>query len=318
MPVKKTGKGTKKSGTAQKPAGPRKKPATRLVTVVILSLMFAFIFFELFYIILKQKKANLKPALVNSFAINYKRLGGMSVSGSRVYILDNLDNLIIAYEKGTGRPADSIKLGAAPEWAVEADDGSLLIIFENDSSVYRMAGKALEKVITEGIKDPLNIVLDGTGSLIVSDIGAGKILKFGRDFKPVFEVSQKGKYGNFRRLGKVAVDKDGNIYAMDMDAKTGTKFTKDGKFVMNWPVFVKKGLYGFENIVVSKNGVIYINDWDDAAIRTYSSSGKVIGSFNEDAGNRYKIGAPGAFAGDPDGRLYVCSNMVAVFEPLSY
>nr|HPI04644.1 hypothetical protein [Candidatus Goldiibacteriota bacterium] len=319
VPAKKQ---SKKADTAV-PAAETKKAENKtgnkkIITFIIVAVV-VLLAAEMAFVISKQAQANKKPVLVSAWDVQYGTQVGMPVSGSSLYVIDSRLNQIKSYEKMDGKLKETYQFDSVPKWAGEMSDGRVFVLLNDAPVIYEMKKNKAVEFITEGMKQPINFVIDSENSIIVSDQGTGKIIKYDSTGNKVFEIGGRGMgKGKFLGNGRVTVDNKDNIYVLEGGAPFMVKiFDKAGKFLKEWKMPVKQ-MRGMENLAVTHDGNVYINDWNDSTIKVFSNNGKLLGKFINDAAMTYKIGAPGAFSGGPDNYIYVGSHNMAVFEPVKY
>jgi hypothetical protein len=300
-------------------AAPAAKPVNSTVITAIAAVVLVFVAVEIFFTLKMQVSINKRPALIASWNPEYKGQIGMPVYNDHLYVIDNNLNQIKQYSKIDGKLLIVYELQAVPKWVVETSTGATLIAVQNSPDLLKYEGKKLAgKVSLKEVKDLGCIAIDSKDDLFVSDNATGKIIKYGPDGVKTGEFGGLGGGNNqFLQIGRIFRDTKDNIYAIDAGALKVKIFSPKGDFIRDFKLKLKK-LSGLEALAITPDGNIYINDLADSMIYVYSQTGKVIGKFDRDLGNRYKIGSPGAFSGGVDGNLYVGSYSLAVFQAIKY
>jgi DNA-binding beta-propeller fold protein YncE len=182
-----------------------------------------------------------------------------------------------------------------------------------------------------------NVFVDGSDHVWVMDRCEPKGCAGSKD-SPIWELSADGK--SMKNLGAgifvfphtVRPDADGNIWAIDGDAKDGKgnqifKFGPDGKVLMT---LGKAGQIGsgtdvFDRptgIAFAPNGDIFISEghapsFGNSRIMKFDKSGKFIKSFGHLGSGDGELKGPHVLAFDSQGRLFVAdrsNSRVAIFD----
>jgi DNA-binding beta-propeller fold protein YncE len=182
-----------------------------------------------------------------------------------------------------------------------------------------------------------NVYVDGKDNVWVMDrCQADGCLK--SNVAPIWELSPDGKplknfgAGMFAFPHTVKPDADGNIWAIDGDAKGGKgnqvfKFSPDGKLLMT---LGKAGQGGKGNdvfdrptgIAFAPNGDIFISEghaptFGNSRISKFDKTGKFIKSFGKLGSGDGELKGPHVLAFDSQGRLFVAdrsNSRVAIFD----
>jgi DNA-binding beta-propeller fold protein YncE len=182
-----------------------------------------------------------------------------------------------------------------------------------------------------------NVYVDAKDNVWVMDRCESKGC-LGSNGTPIWELSQDGKVmknfgaGMFAFPHTVKPDADGNIWAIDGDAKEGKgnqvfKFSPDGKVLMT---LGKKGEGGkgmdvFDRptgIAFAPNGDIFISEghapsFGNSRIMKFDKNGKFIKSFGHLGSGDGELKGPHVLAFDSQGRLFVAdrsNSRVAIFD----
>lgn len=305
-----------KSGSFQAPVKSKKKKVIVAIAVVAAVLL---IVGEIAFVVSKQGRANKKPILISTWDVKYGGQIGMPVSGNHLYVIDSNWNQIQKREKINGKHIITYKFDITPLWAGENSAGEVFVMLRNQDKIFKMEGTKPVEYIKGGLQKAINFVIDSDDNFVVADGGSAKIIKFNPQGEKMLEMGGRGSgKGKFFNIGKVTIDHKDNIYAIDTGTPLMVKsFSKQGDFIREWKLPLAR-LHGLENLAVTNDGNVYINDWNDATIKVFNSRGKALGKFTHNEGMTYKIGAPGAFSGGWDNYIYVGSHNVAVFEPIDY
>jgi DNA-binding beta-propeller fold protein YncE len=158
------------------------------------------------------------------------------------------------------------------------------------------------------------------------------------DLKPIYELGPNGKTmknfgaGEFASAHGIAVDKDGNVWAADFQAKDGKgmqviKFDPNGKVLLK---LGKAGEPGMGNDEFNQpTGVAFLSNGDvviieghgsklnKSRVNIYSKDGKYLRSFASHGTGDGQLTEPHAVTVDQEDRIYVADrtgNRVAVFD----
>ena len=182
-----------------------------------------------------------------------------------------------------------------------------------------------------------NVYVDGKDNVWVMDRCGDKGC-LGASESPIFHLSPDGKTiknfgaGEFVSAHALAVDKDGNVWAADFQAKDGkgmqvVKFSPDGKVLLK---LGKPGESGMGNdtlnqptgLAVLSTGEILVAEGhgsklNKSRVNVYSKDGKYLRSFASHGTGDGQLTEPHAIAVDGQDRIYVADrtgNRVAVFD----
>ena len=155
---------------------------------------------------------------------------------------------------------------------------------------------------------------------------------------PIFEVGPNGKTmknfgaGEFASAHGIAVDKDGNVWAADFQAKNGKgeqviKFSPDGKVLLKLGTAGKQGTGPGEFnqptgvAVLSTGDVVVIeghgSKLNKSQVNIYSKDGKLLRTFASHGTGDGQLTEPHAVAVDSQDRIYVADrtgNRINVYD----
>jgi hypothetical protein len=181
--------------------------------------------------------------------------------------------------------------------------------------------------------------VDRDGNIYVAERCGGNPLGcVGKTFGPIVKLSPSGKFlaafggGLFVQPHGLYVDRDGNIWATDVNAKDGVghqvfKFSPDGKVLMR---LGKAGVAGdgpdtFNQpsaVVVAQNGDIFvadghIGDTSNHRVVKFTKDGKFIKTWGKHGTGPGEFDGPHAIAMDSRGRVFVAdrsNNRIQIFD----
>src|SRR6185295_9172019 len=164
----------------------------------------------------------------------------------------------------------------------------------------------------------------------------GNIWVFHRSEPNILEFGASGKllksFGTgFAQAHGLAIDRDGNVWVTDAQAKDGhgqqvIKFSPDGKVLMT---LGKAGVAGAgtdmfngpTDVVIASNGDIFVTDGHggdtNARIMKFSKDGKFIKTWGKKGSGPGEFNDPHSVAMDSKGRLFVAdrgNNRVQIFD----
>jgi len=167
---------------------------------------------------------------------------------------------------------------------------------------------------------PLGIDVDRAGNLYVADATAKAVVVFDRDGHFLRKI---GGPKMFDRLSSVSVDPDGaRIYVVDIggvsseqhrvrvfDARSGDHLFDIGK----------RGREGGEfnlprDVVVGKEGRIYVVDGGNFRVQIFDRSGKYLQSFGTVGKQMGNFARPKEIAADAEGNVYVVDSAFGNFQ----
>ncbi|MBP7279491.1 MAG: hypothetical protein KBA11_08775 [Sedimentibacter sp.] len=186
------------------------------------------------------------------------------------------------------------------------DDNELFIIAE---------ASALKRASDEVVNGPLDIVVDISGNVYVSDFYNCRIQKFDSDGKFLTKWGIGGNgVGQFDLPEGIAVDSNNYVYVVDSENNRIQKFDSNGNFILKW------GSYGsfdeqFANpnhITVDCDNYIYVNN-AGINIQKFDSCGNFIKKWNpprNPLSPSYNSSVPiprygGSMAIDPNNNLFI-------------
>ena len=182
------------------------------------------------------------------------------------------------------------------------------------------------------------VAVDRNGNIWVAERCGGNPLGCdGKTIDPILEFDPSGKLlksfggGLFVQPHGITVDRDGNIWATDVNAKDGKghqvfKFSPDGKVLMK---LGKAGVAGdgpdtFNQpsaVAVAANGDVFVADGhggdSNARIVKFSKDGKFIKTWGRRGSAPGELDTPHAIAIDSKGRLFVAdraNNRIQIFD----
>ena len=180
--------------------------------------------------------------------------------------------------------------------------------------------------------------VDRDGNIYVAERCGGNPLGcVGKTFGPIVKLSPSGKFlaafgsGLFVQPHGLYVDRDGNIWATDVNAKDGIghqvfKFSPDGKVLMR---LGKAGTPGGGNdefnapsaVVTAPNGDIFVADGHggntNARIVKFAKDGSFIKTWGKKGSAPGELDIPHTIAMDSQGRLFVGdrqNNRIQIFD----
>jgi sugar lactone lactonase YvrE len=185
---------------------------------------------------------------------------------------------------------------------------------------------------------PVNAVtIDSRDNIWVFD-RCGKEGCSGSNNAPIFELSPDGKTmknfgaGEFASAHGLAVDKDGNVWAADFQAKDGKgmqviKFSPDGKVLLKLGTAGKQGTGAGEfnqptGVAALSNGDIVVieghgSKLNKSQVSIYTKDGKLVRTFSSHGTGEGQLTEPHAVAVDTQDRIYVADrtgNRVNVYD----
>ena len=173
-----------------------------------------------------------------------------------------------------------------------ADGGrSDVLIFDTSGAALFAVGR------NRGVANPFDVVAKD-GRIYVSEDGKNQIDVYGyRGELSGRLVPEQGPFSP----GMMALDADGNIYAINRANTTCAVFDANGVFLTT----VGKGLTSLAGVAVSKDRIYLITPYDSRAVQVYDKQGRRIMAFEalEDRGGT--LGLPVSAKVDQYGLLWV-------------
>lgn len=146
----------------------------------------------------------------------------------------------------------------------------------------------LKKRIDEskGIRSPMGIAIGDNGTVYISDSSRGEILSFNSDGDKIWAVSPESNGEEKPLLGRIKLDRTGNLYVIDK--ANGHIYVFDKKADLKFKVGIKGDKRGefnsLEDVAVDRQGRIYALDSFGTPIQVFDKNGKYL----------YKIGYKGS------------------------
>ena len=211
-----------------------------------------------------------------------------------IWVVDQMTNMVIKFDPQgrlamlLGRKAESVPVPARPP---AAGDG---------------AGQP-----TDLFDRPTDVAWDAAGNIFVADgLGNARIAKFDKDGKFVKSWGKKGSAsGQFANVRSIAVDAQGNVYAVDGGNKRVQVFDNDGTFKT---AFTNVGNAQALCMTKGANPVLYVsnsnppNDIDrDGEIYKMRLDGTITGKFGRAGKLPKEFGTVNAIDCRNENSLYV-------------
>lgn len=260
---------------------------------------------------------------------------GIAVDNSgNVYVADRDNARIDKFDSkgnfmsiigGTGGSADGQLLG--PEAVAVDKSGNVYVVESNNARIdkFDSAGNFILKFGSRGssegqFNDPWGIAVDDSGNIFVADL-----------FKPIQKFDSSGNF--ISTIGKgmidgaisIALDKSGNLYALDNGNPQVVEFSNDGTFIKEWgsycnlfhnvgcidpdgsgPFALGDGQFQDPNgIAIDASGNVYLADTGNNRVEVFDSSGHFVYKFGENGNGNAQFSDVMGIAVDNSGSLYV-------------
>ncbi|MBL7144341.1 MAG: 6-bladed beta-propeller [Phycisphaerae bacterium] len=200
---------------------------------------------------------------------------------------------------------------------------------------YEATGQLVSKWTGENVgeKDGIPngpITVDRAGNIYTSYLGGIPIWKLSSDGRLLskFQIEPPLRESGFNLLGGVAVDKTGNVYAVDSidvdwhyyGIPSIKKFDSKGDFITTWGVPEEaEGKFKYPaRIAVDGSGHTYVTDHSSHCIHKLDDRGKYIKSWGGKGTGDGQFDTPEGIAVDKSGNVYVCdrqNSRIQKFDP---
>jgi DNA-binding beta-propeller fold protein YncE len=223
---------------------------------------------------------------------------------------------------GLMRPSDVARLPDGTFWVTNSHrnrldhfsaDGKLLGTFgENGTG-------------PQGLNDPLGIVADADGNLVVADYGNNRVEKLGPDLTRRWVLGAGGgngtagtATGEFNGPYYVALDRAGDVLVADRGNNRIQMFDRDGRVIRAWGAADGRAAPGSapgqlrfpHKVVVDDDGNVLVADTLNHRVQEFALDGRYLTSF----GNATTMTEPKVLLALPGGRLLVTNYDTGVVE----
>lgn len=218
----------------------------------------------------------------------------LALAEGRLFVLDTGNGRILELSTDAellsiiNMSAQGISLVGA--MSITAHEGKLYVAnsLQGQVVVLTTQGELIHKIQLENAPGdekrprPVGIAVTDQGEIIVGDPDNHRVLRYGLDGKLLSFIGtgerDSGEYG-FNSPGYITLDKDGNIYVLDMLNYCVKKYSPDGKFML------KVGKAGDtagtfsrpKGVAVDSAGRIYVSDGLLVAVEVFQQNGTYIG-----------------------------------------
>jgi len=153
----------------------------------------------------------------------------------------------------------------------------------------------------------------------------GNVWVIHRADPPILEFDASGKFlksfgaGMFVQAHSLHFDRDGNLWAVDGDARDGTgnlvrKFDPEGRLLLTLPAMFNRP----SDVVTSATGDVFVADGHvNSRIVKFSKDGRLLMSWGEKGAGQGQLNAPHSIAIDSRGRVLVGdrgNNRIEIFD----
>lgn len=301
-----------------------KKP--NIAMIVFFTLFAIFVVAEVYFMSAKHIRQSKKPAYLNQWQVKYTGYTSSGEYGAYLYVTDNSRGDVYKTDKATGNTEKMLSFTEGAVNAVADSKGDIYVLNKTNevSVVDGKTYKTVKKIKLEGVSSASWIDVDSNDNFFIANNSNATIFKFGPDFKKiaVFGGTGDGKE-SFRELGKIFVSPKNEVHALDAGDTTMVMiriFDNNGKFLRAWKISnVVKYYDALTQIAIMPNGNVYINSYRDGKIYVFTSSGKFLGSFDEDTNKRFQIinGAV-SICGGKEGTFFVFTHQIFGLKEIKY
>jgi len=158
---------------------------------------------------------------------------------------------------------------------------------------------------------PINVAIDNSGFIYVSDFSNKLISKFASDGRFVgILVSQVEVSGNFLDPLGIVLDNSGNLYVCDSSNHRIMKFNIEGEYIKDWGAYGKgKGqLIRPKGLALDNSGNLYVCDSGNHRIMKFSIEGEYIKDWGAYGKGKGKFDNPTGIAVHNSGFVFVADQ----------
>ncbi len=306
-----------------------KEPQTRKsskkgIIIFVIVLFVVFFVGEIYYVTKKSMAENKRPEFVGSWTKINLGYTHCVVYGDNFYMVDNERGQIYVYEKLTGKSKQVLNLEEGVFGIAQLSDGKMYVLHKNNLlSILSSDGKVTNKInFGTGNFSYIWIDVDSKDNVYLVDGINAKIIKFSPNMEKISEFGGKGSSKDKFTFnpGKAIVGPFDEIYCLERGEKNQANvkvFDANGKFKRMFQVKHLKQITNLENLAISPDGDVYINDFGASKVVIYNNKGKYMGTFDTDSNKQFLITYPGSICGDKD-YFYVATHKIGIFKYIKY
>jgi len=294
------------------------------ILILIILLFIAFFIGEIYYVTQKSIAENKKPEFVGAWQKINQGYTHCVIYGDNFYMVDNERGQIYIYEKQSGKSKQVLTFDEGVWGVSQLSDGKMYVLHKsNIVSILTPEGKLINKInFGTGNFSYLWIDVDSKDNIYMVDGVNAKVVKFSADLKKISEFggrgSSKDKFS--LNLAKIIVSPTDDLYCLERAEKNQANvkiFDTNGKFKNILQIKHIKQFSNLENLAISPDGYVYINDFGASKVIVYNSKGKYMGAFDTDVNKQFLITYPASICGDKE-NLYVPTHKIGIFKYIKY
>jgi len=290
-------------------------------------LLFVFLLIiEIYFIVKRFVVYNKKPEIINSWQRIPSGLTSIAVFSNNFYVVNNTRGEIFQYDKNTGKNLYVFNFMNGVFGVAESSNGKIFVLHKDNSiSIFSNNYKLINRFELDSNNSSFFCIdLDSQDNIYIFDIKSHKIHKFSSDMKKIYEFSciNNEKICPTCYVSRIVVTPNDEIYYLQniTEHKAFIKiFDLNGNIKKTFWIRHTSKFSNLENIAISSDGHLYMNNFHEKQIVVYDGLGRYKGVFFTDIKKQYLIEYPGSICGDKQGSLfYVATDKIAIFKYIKY
>jgi DNA-binding beta-propeller fold protein YncE/4-amino-4-deoxy-L-arabinose transferase-like glycosyltransferase len=159
-----------------------------------------------------------------------------------------------------------------------------------------------------GLFDPRGLDVDKDGYVYIANTGGSVVLKVSPDGQVVARYGSFGSgFGQLNQPTDVAIDKEGNLYVVDVENHRIQVLDREGRYLRQWSISGANTLDS-PHIVWGMDGVLYVTDPEMGQVYVYDEQGRVVTFWGEKGSLNGQFSKPTGIGFDQRTSVYVADT----------